>query len=94
MSKKIKILSGWNAFRLVLGVLLLVFYLVVAFLFLFTDKWIDLIPDYRTLIGITILSFAAFRFYVSFYRYKTKRIKLQTKLTSSTAKSQEEVVEK
>lgn len=94
MSKKIKILSGWNAFRLALGVLLLVFYLIVAYLFLFTDKWSDLIPEYRTFIGITILSFAAFRFYVSFYRYKIKRIKLQTKLAARAVKSQEEIVEK
>jgi len=54
-----------------------VFYLVIAFLFLFTDTWGDLIPEKRGLIGLFLVAFAALRFYVSFKRYKGKKVKLE-----------------
>ena len=57
--------------------MLLSFYLTVAFLFLFTDMWIDLIPQGRGIIGLVLFLFGAFRFYVSYRRYKSKKSRIE-----------------
>ena len=76
MSRKHKIRKGLNAFRYVLSFFLLAFYLIIAFLFLFTNTWSDLIPTYRIIIGLVLLAFAALRFYISFTRFRGKKVKL------------------
>ncbi len=62
--------------RFYLSFMLLSFYLTVAFLFLFTDMWKDLIPNGRGLIGIILLLFGAFRFFVAYRRFKTKKARI------------------
>ena len=62
--------------RFYLSFMLLSFYLTVAFLFLFTDMWKDLIPSGRSLIGLILLSFGAFRFYVAYRRFQTKKARI------------------
>lgn len=76
MSTKIKIKHKWNMLRFYLSFMLLSFYLTVSFLFLFTDMWGDLIPKGRTTIGLVLLLFGAFRFYVAYRRYKAKKLRI------------------
>ena len=77
MSSKIKIKHTWNMLRYNLSFMLLSFYLTIAILFLFTDMWIDLIPKGRSIIGIVLLLFGAFRFYVAYRRYKSKKSRIE-----------------
>jgi len=72
MSTKIIIKDTWNKIRFYFSFLLLAFYLLIAFLFLFSDVWIDMIPKGRIWIGSILLAFAALRFYVAYRRYKYK----------------------
>jgi hypothetical protein len=74
MTFHIKVKHGWNGLRFYISFLLLAFYLVVGFLFLFTDMWIDLIPQGRLLIGILLMLFGAVRFYIAYRRYKKKQV--------------------
>lgn len=74
MSFKITLKHNWNKLRLYLSFLLLAFYLTIAFLFLFSDVWADLIPKGRTIIGLVLLLFGSLRFYVAYRRYKNKHI--------------------
>ncbi len=77
MSSKIKLKHTWNMIRYNLSVMLFSFYLTVAILFLFTDMWIDLIPRGRGIIGLVLLLFGLFRFYVSYRRYKSKKSRIE-----------------
>ncbi len=77
MSTRIKMKHAWNMIRYNLSFMLLSFYLTVAFLFLFTDMWIDIIPNGRGLIGLALLLFGAFRFYVAYRRYKSKKNRIE-----------------
>jgi cytochrome c biogenesis protein CcdA len=76
MSKKFKFKYSWNRLRFYLGVLLLLFYLVLGFLFIFTNTWSDLLPDTRFIIGISLIIFGIFRFYVSYRRFVNKKIRI------------------
>ncbi len=62
--------------RFYLSFMLLSFYLTVAILFLFTDMWKDLIPKGRGLIGLVLLLFGAFRFYVAYRRFRAKKARI------------------
>ena len=77
MSSGVKIKHSWNMLRYYLSFMLLSFYLTVAILFLFTDMWKDLIPTGRGIIGLILLLFGAFRFYVSYRRYQIKKARIQ-----------------
>lgn len=77
MSAKIKMKHTWNMIRYNLSFMLLSFYLTVAFLFLFSDMWIDLIPKGRGIIGLVLLLFGMFRFYVAYRRYKSKKSRIE-----------------
>lgn len=76
MSLKLRIKHFWNHFRLQLGFMLFAFYLYIGWLFLFTDEWIDFVPEYRSVIGGVLVLFGCLRFYQSYSRYKTKSEKL------------------
>jgi cytochrome c biogenesis protein CcdA len=67
-----------NKLRFYSSFLLLAFYIVVGILFLFTDIWEDLLPKSRFAIGIILILFGVFRFYVAYRRYLNKNNKLQT----------------
>ncbi len=73
--------KNYNKIRFYLSFLLLVFYLVVGILFLFTDTWADLLPKSRFAIGIILILFGILRFYIAYRRYINKgmRIDAQTK---------------
>ncbi|MGQ0829798.1 MAG: hypothetical protein ACT4ON_15535 [Bacteroidota bacterium] len=73
MSAKIIIKDTWNKLRFYFSFLLLAFYLLIAFLFLFSDIWADMIPKGRIVIGSILLVFAALRFYVAYRRYEHKK---------------------
>jgi hypothetical protein len=77
MSTRIKLKHAWNMIRYNLSFMLFSFYLTVAFLFLFTHMWEDLIPKGRTVIGLGLLLFGAFRFYVAYRRYKSKKNRIE-----------------
>ena len=77
MGFKIKVIFFWNKLRLYLSFLLLAFYLVIACLFLFTDVWIDFLRNGRAYVGIVLLLFGAFRFYIAYRRYLNKKRKLK-----------------
>jgi hypothetical protein len=77
MSFKVIIVSIWNKLRLYLSFLLLVFYLIIGFLFLFSDIWAGILPKGREWIGAGLVAFAALRFYVAYRRYKSKYLKIQ-----------------
>lgn len=68
---------SWNKLRLYLSFLLLVFYLIVGFLFLFSDIWVNILPKGREIVGIILVLFAVLRFYIAYRRYKSKHIKIQ-----------------
>lgn len=89
MSKKIKIKKGFNTARYGISFLFVAFYLTIAFLFLFTNTWGDLIPDKRGLIGLILLVFAALRFYVAFARYRGKKVKLNNSIKTKENVSME-----
>jgi len=83
--------KGWNAFLFSFSFPLLLFYLTMSFLFLFTDAWFDIIPQYRILIGLIILGFAVLRFYISYNRFKNKRVKIENKAVSKKVESSENI---
>ena len=60
-----------------LSFMLLSFYLTIAFLFVFTDMWIDLIPQGRGIIGLVLFLFGGFRFYIAYRRYKSKKSRIE-----------------
>lgn len=77
MSLRLKIKHIWNSLLLQLSFFLLVFYLTVGALFLFSDIWADIVPKGREIIGGALILFACLRFYTAYRRYKTKREKIQ-----------------
>ena len=77
MSTKISLKNSWNKLRFYFSFLLFAFYLVIAFLFLFSDIWADMIPKGRGLVGLILLLFGSFRFYVAYRRYKNKDTAIQ-----------------
>lgn len=82
MSFRIKLKYSWNRLRFYLSFLLFAFYLTIGILFLFTDTWVDLLPQGRAIIGIVLILFGALRFYVAYRRYINKLIKINTKTES------------
>jgi cytochrome c biogenesis protein CcdA len=78
MSFWVIITSVWNKLRFYLSFLLLFFYLIVGFLFLFSDIWASILPKGREIVGVALVLFGAFRFYVAYRRYKRKRLRIQT----------------
>ena len=73
----VAIASVWNRLRFYLSFLLLFFYLIVGFLFLFSDIWVSILPKGRNIVGALLVLFGAFRFYVAYRRYKRKKLKIQ-----------------
>jgi hypothetical protein len=71
---------SWNKLRFYLSFLLLAFYLTIGFLFLFTDTWIDLLPQGRNTIGIGLILFGSLRFYIAYRRYINKLLRIKTSL--------------
>lgn len=80
---KIKFKTSMNKLRYYLSYLLLGFYLVVGTIFLFSDVWADFIPAGRPLIGLLLILFGVFRFYVSYKRYLNKNLKLELLLSKN-----------
>jgi hypothetical protein len=76
MSFRITIKHFWNTFRFYSSYLLLAFYIVIGILFLFTDKWIDMISSGRKTIGTVIVLFGLLRFYIAYRRYKKKHARI------------------
>jgi hypothetical protein len=72
MNSKINIKHGWNKLRFYLSFLLLLFYLIVGIVFLFSNVWADLLPKGRSIIGIVLILFGVLRFYIAYRRYKDK----------------------
>lgn len=77
MTFKVILHIVWNKLRLYLNFLLLAFYLVVGCLFLFSDIWVNILPEGREIVGAVLVAFAALRFYVAYRRYKRKQDKIQ-----------------
>lgn len=77
MNFKVIIHHSWNKLRLYLSFLLLVFYLIVGFLFLFSDIWVNILPRGREIVGIILVLFGVLRFYIAYRRYKNKHLKIQ-----------------
>lgn len=75
----IRIQFVWNKLRLYFSYFLLVFYLFIGGLFLFTKQWADLLPKGRFITGIILTLFGIFRFYIAYRRYVTKKVKIQEK---------------
>ena len=75
----LKIQRGWNRMRFFFSFFLLVFYLLVGGIFLFTDKWADLLPKGRHITGIILTLFGVLRFYIAYRRYATKNVKIKEK---------------
>ena len=90
MSFWVAITSLWNKLLLYLSFLLLFFYLIVGFLFLFSDIWASILPKGREIVGIVLVLFGAFRFYVAYRRYNRKRLKIQV-LKEKRKKRNEEI---
>jgi hypothetical protein len=80
MSRKIAFKNSWNRLRFYLSFLLLAFYLCVGSLFLFTNTWIDLLPEGRVIIGFAVILYGAIRFYISYRRYIKKMIRIQSSI--------------
>jgi hypothetical protein len=78
MSTSIKIKHGINHIRFYSSILVFLFYLVVAILFLFTNTWIDLVPNGRGTIALVLFLFGSFRFYIAFRRFNSKRLHIQS----------------
>ena len=77
MSVKIILKNLWNKLLLQFSLALFAFYLVIGFLFLFSDVWIEIIPDNRDVVGYILVGFGIVRFYISYSRYKKKHLKIQ-----------------
>lgn len=78
MDFKIAFKNIWNKFRLYLSFLLFVFYLVIGILFLFTDTWINFLPEGREIIGSVLISYGVLRLYLAYRRYKNKHKHIKT----------------
>jgi len=72
MNKKFKIKRIINKTRFYFSFLFLAFYITIGFLFLFTETWSDLLPKARITIGLILILFGFFRFYVSYRRFSGK----------------------
>jgi cytochrome c biogenesis protein CcdA len=92
MSFKFKIKHGWNKLRFYISFLLLTFYLIIGFLFVFTNTWVDMIPKGRVTIGIVILAFGALRFFVAYRRYKKKHARIHSLKEEKQIKEKNEKV--
>lgn len=77
MNLRVIIVTIWNQLRLYLSFLLLVFYLIIGFLFLFSDIWAGILPKGREVVGGILVLFAGLRFYVAYRRYKRKLLRIQ-----------------
>jgi len=86
MNFKITIIHIWNKLRLYLSLLLFAFYLVIGILFLFSDTWVDFLPDGRGIIGTALILFGILRFFLAYRRYRNKHKHI--KLKSSENKKQ------
>jgi cytochrome c biogenesis protein CcdA len=75
-----------NKLRFYSSFLLLLFYIVVGILFLFTDTWEDLLPKSRFAIGIILILFGAVRFYVAYRRFLSKKNRLAGSVTKNETK--------
>lgn len=78
MDFKITIKNIWNKVRLYLSVLLFLFYLVIGILFLFTDTWINFLPQGREIIGSVLIVYSVLRLYIAYRRYKRKHKHIKT----------------
>ncbi len=85
MSFRIKFIYYWNRLRFYLSFLLLAFYLTVGFVFLFGDTWKELLPKGRGAVGVVLILFGAFRFYIAYRRYKNKLTRIETAIKSKEA---------
>jgi uncharacterized membrane protein YidH (DUF202 family) len=77
-----------NKSRFYASFLLLAFYIIIGILFLFTGIWEDLLPKSRFAIGIVLILFGTFRFYVAYRRYVNKKSKLHTIATKTNDQKQ------
>jgi hypothetical protein len=73
----IKVQQSWNRMRFLFSFFLFAFYLIVGAIFLFTDKWSDLLPKGRHITGIILTLFGILRLYVAYRRYTTKSLKIK-----------------
>lgn len=90
MSFWVIITSLWNKLLFYFSFLLLFFYLIVGFLFLFSDIWASILPQGREIVGVALVLFGAFRFYVAYRRYNRKKLKIQA-LKEKRKKRNEEI---
>lgn len=77
MNFKVILHIVWNKLRLYLSFFLLAFYLIVGCLFLFSDIWVNILPEGREIVGAVLLAFATLRFFVAYRRYKHKQDKIR-----------------
>lgn len=77
MTKRHKIRSYWNHFRYYLSFPLVLFYVIVGGIFLFSNTWIDFVPKGRIAIGLGLVFFAILRFFVARKRHAKTVTKLQ-----------------
>ncbi len=77
MGFKVVIRHIWNQLRLYLSFILLVFYLTVGFLFLFSDIWSHFLTEGREIVGLVLILYSVLRFYIAYRRFKAKHIKIQ-----------------
>jgi len=78
MDFKITLKNIWNKLLLYLSFLLFVFYLVIGILFLFTDTWINFLPDGRVIIGSVLIFYGILRLYLAYRRYINKHKHITT----------------
>ncbi|MCE9540854.1 MAG: hypothetical protein K8R85_16795 [Bacteroidetes bacterium] len=78
MDFRIAVKHIWNKLRLYLSFLLFVFYLVIGILFLFTDTWINFLPEGRDIIGSVLISYSVLRLFIAYSRYKKKHSHIKT----------------
>jgi len=83
MSSKYNIKRFVNNTRFYFTFLVVALYLVIGFLFLFTNVWSDLIPKARIAIGLILMVFGVLRFYIAYKRYNTKKQKINVLTTKS-----------
>ncbi|MCX6295031.1 MAG: hypothetical protein NTX97_03015 [Bacteroidetes bacterium] len=85
MSFRLKFIYSWNRLRFYLSFLLLAFYLIVGSFFLFGNTWKELLPKGRETVGLVLILFGAFRFYIAYRRYKNKLTRIEIAIKSKEA---------
>jgi hypothetical protein len=65
--------SNVRTFAIISGFVMVVFYMLVGLLFMFSNAFIQMVPKYRTAIGFFMFLYGLFRLWGNYKMYKASK---------------------